>query len=158
MPSLTKFPEIQAANDDLMRALDIIDPLNPKIAAKQYLLKNLARMHGEFLQARQQARTNRSQMFQQRGISLDSNLWPDYDLDLQLQRMAANGMLKRCPLPQSYVTDWRAAISAPRSVSYETVPSRLPRKTRSPIDGPFVIHAVRKQRVICFLRVNASNP
>jgi hypothetical protein len=33
-------------------------------------------------------------MFQQRGISLDSNLWPDYDLDLQLQRMAARGMLK----------------------------------------------------------------
>jgi hypothetical protein len=62
--------------------------------AKRYLLKNMARMHGEFLQAREQAKTNRSQMFQERGISLDSNLWPDYDLDVQLRQMAARGMLK----------------------------------------------------------------
>ena len=65
-----------------------------RAAAKRYLLNNLARMHGEFLQAREQAKTNRSQMFQNRGISLDSNLWPDYDFDVQLARMAAKGMLK----------------------------------------------------------------
>jgi len=65
-----------------------------RAAAKRYLLKNMARMHQEFLQARGQAKSNRSEMFQDRGISLDSNLWPDYDLDLQLRGMAAKGMLK----------------------------------------------------------------
>ena len=61
---------------------------------KAYLLANLARMQKDLLQARQEAKANRDQMFQHRGISLDSNLWPDYDLDQQLQRMLAKGMLK----------------------------------------------------------------
>lgn len=61
---------------------------------KAYLLANLARMRQEFLQAREQAKTNRDQMFQSRGISLDTNLWPDYDLDQQFQRMLQAGMLK----------------------------------------------------------------
>jgi hypothetical protein len=62
---------------------------------KAYLLANLARMQKEFLQAREQAKVNRDQMFQHRGISLDTNLWPDYDLDQQLQSMLDKGMLKR---------------------------------------------------------------
>jgi hypothetical protein len=62
---------------------------------KAYLLANLARMRQEFLQAREEAKSNRDQMFQSRGISLDTNLWPDYDLHLQLQRMLDSGMLKR---------------------------------------------------------------
>lgn len=61
---------------------------------KAYLLANLARMQKEFLQLREQAKTNRSQEFQQRGISLDSNLWPDYDLDLTLQTLLDSGKLK----------------------------------------------------------------
>jgi hypothetical protein len=61
---------------------------------KAYLLANLARMQKEFLQAREQAKANRDQMFQHRGISLDSNLWPDYDLDLNLQNLLKSGMLK----------------------------------------------------------------
>jgi len=61
---------------------------------KAYLLANLARMQKELLQAREQAKTNRDQLFQHRGISLDSNLWPDYDLDQQLKRMLDKGMLK----------------------------------------------------------------
>jgi hypothetical protein len=65
-----------------------------RAAAKRYLLKNMARMHQDFLQAQVQAKSDRSQMFKDRGISLDSNLWPDYDLDLQLRRMAEQGMLK----------------------------------------------------------------
>lgn len=65
-----------------------------RAAAQRYLLKNMARMHKEFLQAKERARGDRSQMFQDRGISLDSNLWPDYDLDLQFRQMAAKGMLK----------------------------------------------------------------
>ncbi len=61
---------------------------------KAYLLANLARMQKEFLQLREQAKTNRSQEFEQRGISLDSNLWPDYDLDLTLQTLLDSGKLK----------------------------------------------------------------
>jgi len=62
---------------------------------KAYLLANLARMQKEYLQAREQAKINRDQMFQHRGISLDTNLWPDYDLDQQLTTMLVKGMLKR---------------------------------------------------------------
>ncbi|MGD0361197.1 MAG: hypothetical protein ABSC93_10035 [Bryobacteraceae bacterium] len=65
-----------------------------RAAAQRYLLKNMARMHKEFLQARERAKSDRSQMFQDRGISLDSNLWPDYDLDVQFRQMAAKGMLR----------------------------------------------------------------
>lgn len=65
-----------------------------RAAAQRYLLKNMARMHREFLQARERAKSGRSQMFAERGISLDSNLWPDYDLDVQFRQMAAKGMLK----------------------------------------------------------------
>ena len=61
---------------------------------RKYLLANLARMQKEFLQLREQAKTNRSQEFELRGISLDSNLWPDYDLDLTLQSLLDSGKLK----------------------------------------------------------------
>src|SRR5271166_5082614 len=61
---------------------------------KAYLLANLARMRKEYLQAQEQAKVNRDQMFKNRGISLDTNLWPDYDLDEQLKRMLEKGMLK----------------------------------------------------------------
>ena len=61
---------------------------------KAYLLANLARMQKEFLQAREQAKVNRDQMFEHRGISLDSNLWPDYDLDLSMQSLLKSGKLK----------------------------------------------------------------
>lgn len=55
---------------------------------KQYMLNNLARMQKEFLQAKTEALKNRYEMFQNRGISLDTNLWPDYDLD---ESSAADG-------------------------------------------------------------------
>jgi hypothetical protein len=61
---------------------------------KAYLLANLARMQKEFLQAREQAKANRDQMFEHRGISLDSNLWPDYDLDRSLQTLLKSGKLQ----------------------------------------------------------------
>jgi len=61
---------------------------------KAYLLANLVRMQKEYLLAREQAKASRDQMFQHRGISLDTNLWPDYDLDQHLQRMVEKGMLK----------------------------------------------------------------
>lgn len=61
---------------------------------KAYLLANLARMQKEFLQLRAQPRTNLSHEFEKRGISLDSNLWPDYDLDVTLQSLLDSGKLK----------------------------------------------------------------
>ncbi len=61
---------------------------------KAYLLANLARMQNDLAQARKEAKANRDQMFQNRGISLDSNLWPDYALDLTLQQMQKQGLVK----------------------------------------------------------------
>ena len=61
---------------------------------KAYLLANLARMQKDYLQAREQVKTNRSQLFEHRGISLDSNLWPDYDVDEHLKQMIDKGLLK----------------------------------------------------------------
>jgi hypothetical protein len=61
---------------------------------KAYLLADLVRMQKELLQARTEAKTNRDQEFQHRGISLDSNLWPDYDLELHLKGMIDKGLLK----------------------------------------------------------------
>jgi hypothetical protein len=62
---------------------------------KKYLLENLARLRDEFLKYRAQAKDEkRFQLFQDRGISLDTNLWPDYALDLQLRSMVEKRMLK----------------------------------------------------------------
>jgi len=61
---------------------------------KAYLLANLARMQKDMLQARKEAKIDRDEMFATRGISLDSNLWPDYDIDLTLQQLMKKEMLK----------------------------------------------------------------
>jgi hypothetical protein len=65
---------------------------------KQYLLANLARMRDEFTQFREKLKTadpsEQSQLYAQRGISLDTNLWPDYALDRSLGEMAKAGLLK----------------------------------------------------------------
>lgn len=61
---------------------------------KVALLANLARMQKDLIEAREHADPNPNQAFQHRGISLDSNLWPDYDLDLSLQRLMKSGMLE----------------------------------------------------------------
>ncbi len=55
---------------------------------KQHLLDNLGRMRDEFAQYREELKTadpaQQGQLYAQRGISLDSNLWPDYALDRSL--------------------------------------------------------------------------
>lgn len=62
---------------------------------KKYLLDNLARMRDEFVRYRAQKKdASRFQLFQDRGISLDSNLWPDYQLDVTFRELAAKGLLK----------------------------------------------------------------
>jgi hypothetical protein len=66
-----------------------------RLKVKQYLLRNLKRMRDEFLKYKAQAKDDRRyQLFQGRGISLDSNLWPDYQLDVHLRSMVEKGLLK----------------------------------------------------------------
>ena len=58
--------------------------------ARTYLLTNLSRMRDEFLKYRSQKKDDtRFQLFKDRGISLDTNLWPDFLLDEHFRRMAS---------------------------------------------------------------------
>lgn len=60
-----------------------------------YLLANLARMRDEFLKYRSQKKDDaRFQLFKDRGISLDTNLWPDFLLDQHFRRMQEKGLLR----------------------------------------------------------------
>ena len=65
---------------------------------KAYLLANLARMRDEVLAAEkelyQKKGSDLSQQFKDRGISTDSNLYPDYMVDLQLRKLMEQGLLK----------------------------------------------------------------
>jgi hypothetical protein len=65
---------------------------------KQHLLDNLVRMRDEFAQFREKLKTadlsEQSQLYSERGISLDTNLWPDYALDRSLGEMVKAGLLK----------------------------------------------------------------
>jgi hypothetical protein len=66
-----------------------------RIETKQYLLSSLARLRDEYLKYKSQPKDSRRfQMFQDRGISLDSNLWPDYLLDAAFRSLLEKGMLK----------------------------------------------------------------
>ena len=65
---------------------------------KTYLLANLARMRDEVIRAQDELYSKKgadlSQQFKDRGISTDSNLYPDYTIELHLRRMMKQGMLK----------------------------------------------------------------
>ena len=66
-----------------------------RMAMKKYLLDSLARLRDEYLKYKAQPKDERRfQMFQDRGISLDTNLWPDYLLDTAFRSMLEKGMLK----------------------------------------------------------------
>ena len=66
-----------------------------RLKVKKYLLANLARLRDDFIKAHSEtAKENRWQSFEERGISLDTNLWPDYDLDAHLRAMVEKGALK----------------------------------------------------------------
>jgi len=65
------------------------------LKVKKYLLENLARLRDDFLEAHSaEARASRWQSFKERGLSLDTNLWPDYDIDAHLRAMVEQGRLK----------------------------------------------------------------
>jgi hypothetical protein len=61
---------------------------------KSYLLANLARWRDDVARDAVEAKVNKFQSFKDRGISTDSNLYPDYTIDLHLRHMMQEGMLK----------------------------------------------------------------
>jgi hypothetical protein len=66
-----------------------------RMETKKYLLDSLARLRDEYLKYKAQPKDERRfQMFQDRGISLDTNLWPDYLLDAAFRSLLEKGMLK----------------------------------------------------------------
>ena len=61
---------------------------------KSYLLANLARMRDEIVRYISQTQAgDRFQLFRDRGISLDTNLWPDFLIDQHLVNMVRKGLL-----------------------------------------------------------------
>jgi len=66
-----------------------------RAAVKKYLLDNLARLRDEYLKYKAMPKDeSRYQLFQDRGISLDANLWPEHLLNLAFQSLREKGMLK----------------------------------------------------------------
>jgi len=62
---------------------------------RKYLLGNLAHMRDDVQRYRAPAQEEtRSQLFKDRGISLDTNLWPDFLLDQHFRHMVEKGLLK----------------------------------------------------------------
>jgi len=65
---------------------------------KQHLLENLAHMRDEFAQFREKLKTadlsEQARLYANRGISLDTNLWPDNALDRSLGELAKSGLIK----------------------------------------------------------------
>ena len=62
--------------------------------AKTYMLSLLGRLRDDVAHDAELAKVNKFQAFKDRGISTDSNLYPDYTIDLHLQHMMQEGMLK----------------------------------------------------------------
>lgn len=70
---------------------------SPESIAKlrTYLLANLLRMRDEFVQYLNEPQgANPFEIFKDRGISLDTNLWPDFLIDTHLRHMIEAGLLK----------------------------------------------------------------
>lgn len=64
---------------------------------KAYMLANLARMRDEVIRAKalyESKGADLSQQFKDRGISTDTNLYPDYMLQVHLRHMIEQGLLK----------------------------------------------------------------
>jgi hypothetical protein len=63
---------------------------------KGYLLANLARMRDEIRRYISQTQAGeRFQLFEDRGISLDTNLWPDFLIDQHMANMLQKGLLRQ---------------------------------------------------------------
>lgn len=62
---------------------------------KAYMLANLARWRDDVARASQEVKVNKFQAFKDRGLSTDSDIYPDYTLEVHLKRMMEKGLLKR---------------------------------------------------------------
>jgi hypothetical protein len=72
-----------------------LETAQQRMETRKYLLDNLARLRDEYLKYKSMPKDERRfQMFQQRGISLDTNLWPDYILDATFRSLLGKGMLR----------------------------------------------------------------
>jgi hypothetical protein len=72
-----------------------LDTAQGRASTRKYLLDNLARLRGEYLKYKAQPKDERRfQLFQDRGISLDTNLWPDYLLDVAFRSLLEKELLK----------------------------------------------------------------
>ncbi len=74
------------------------DTAPERARVRQHLLDNLAHMRDEFAQFREKLKTadsaEQAHLYAERGISLDTNLWPDFALDRSLSELLAAGLLK----------------------------------------------------------------
>ena len=61
---------------------------------KAYLLDCLARQRDDAAHTREEAKVDHSQAFKDRGLSTDSDLYPDYLIERHLREMAQKGLLK----------------------------------------------------------------
>ncbi len=61
---------------------------------KAYLLVCLARQRDDAAHTREEAKVDHSQAFKDRGLSTDSDLYPDYMIERHLREMAQKGLLK----------------------------------------------------------------
>lgn len=83
-----------------MRGLLQSEAVDPESAVSDgklhaFLLKNMLRMREEYLGYLHQPQgANPFQAFKDRGISLDTNLWPDFLIEVHLRHMADAGLLK----------------------------------------------------------------
>ena len=61
---------------------------------KAYLSANLGRLRDDVARGVREAKVNKFQAFKDRGISTDSNLYPDYTINVHLKHMMQQGMLQ----------------------------------------------------------------
>jgi hypothetical protein len=65
-----------------------------KNKVKAYLLASLARQRDEVSREREQASVDHSQLFRDRGLSTDSDIYTGYTIELELRKLAQRGLLQ----------------------------------------------------------------
>lgn len=61
---------------------------------QSYMPANLARLRDDVAKAQAEIKTNRYEAFKDRGLSTDSDLYPDYTIERHLKHLMDKGMLK----------------------------------------------------------------
>ena len=95
---------------------------------KQHLLDNLAHMRDEFAQFREKLQSadasDEAQLYAQRGISLDTNLWPDYALDRSMGELVKAGLLKVGSV-SAYCNCWSRARLCQQGIRKRLLPAPI---------------------------------